>query len=409
MVLLDNYRASGSGYESFVAELEDFEKNTAMYRISNCGITLLSFKEKDNGLYSFYKIDMESVAQFNNGNTTIPVVKIPARTQEDIDMFTEVEKTSGLLLLYGKLIMFVSQDAVSSLAERAEVRGNQLQRYSLARNLFIAEGLFNPEKRGKDGKPLQSTLICRRQQITNNQNAFIRKVFADMGERFVYSPLSNMKKVIDAVFENHPFGPCEVKKWMFTHKEASVQVEFPAMGKKIQENYNLPHKLIPGFMLVDSDTGHSSFKVRTTFRIEGAKEAAYLDEKQWNHTSPIKVNEIVSYVSEEVVEDFYDVPESLFAKTKKPISPKKADATFRKWSRELQITGAIGKKNEQILMKQLKESVPVDGLNEYKLARAFLTSIEGQKLLPYAEENLRLAVGKAPFIGGKDLVVKWEN
>ena len=409
MTILDDYVAGGTGYEGFEAELKDFCKNTVVYRVTNCGFTLMSFKRSMNKLYEFYGLNKDAIHDFNNGKTDLHTYCIKANNAEDEALLSEVKRTSGMILVYGnQLSMFVSRNAVSQLAANAGATGLS-RRHSLCRSLYLAEGLFAPDKNSYGDRLAESVLVCRTQRVPATNPTAVRKVFAIMGKNYNYTSLNTAKEVIDHILaEGHPLGCPEVKEWSFTHEKMQVHLEFPALSVRYEDGQGMQDVIIPGFTITDSDTGHSSFCVNLTFRIGGCPKRVILDGRQWMHTASINLDEVYLFLYKEFMPRLDGLQSSLEKKQGNMVTFSKDN--FRCWEKALHIVGMIGKKNEMKLAEMFFGQFESDSEHsEYEMVRFFIVSGSKLDLLPYAADNFALAGGKAPFVEDGQVVTPWED
>lgn len=409
MTILDDYVANGTGYDGFVAELDDFCKNTVAYRVTNCGFVLMSFKRSIGKMYEFYKLSRDTVADFNNGKTDLGTYCFQAKTEEDEALLNEVKRTSGLILVYGnRLSMFVSQNAVSQLAINAGATGLS-RKHSLCRSLYLAEGLFTPDKSIYGNKLSESVLVCRTQKVANNKSAVVRKVFAIMGKNYNYMSLNTSKEVIEYVIANsHPLGRPEVKEWFFTHEKMRVHLEFPALSGVYKNEQGMTDAIIPGFTITDSDTGHSSFCVSLTYRLGGCSKSVVLNSRQWMHTASISLDEIYNFLYQDFALYLKDLQKYFQKKQSNMIIFSKD--TIKSWTKALHVVSMIGKKNEMKLTEMFFELFEKDSEHsEYEIMRFFVVAGDKLDLLPYAADNFALAGGKAPFVENGQIATPWED
>lgn len=414
MQIHDDYFATGKDYESFVKELASFTENTDNTKLPNYKFKLLSFQRTDGDKYIFALIDESAINNFSNFITPLPKVTLTPKPSER-PFFDEMTKTSGLVLLdeddNANSMLMVSKDAVPSLADRAGIKGDLIQKYSLIRNLYIAQGLFSPFER-VNPKKFESAIVYRKQYTSDCR--CIKKAFAFMGNRFVYTSLAEMKNIADKIISSHPYGKTECLKWTLCHRNGTLFLEFPEKAKELKKTYALPDTVIPGICISDSDIGRQSLIISSTFRFEKSKYVQIYDQKAWEHTSDMKFRDILEYIFVQFPQSFEELVAALQEKTQIPVKKEKIARTYDAFIKEAQFVKAIGKKRTTALSKHLSEEVlskpKTCPKTEYACIKKLVFCGELFDDIPeYAKDNLSEACGRLPFISRKGISMKWED
>ena len=400
MELFDNWISSGgSDFESFKREVKEVDSLTGIVNIKcAANLTLLSLKRRlgENG-YTFSVLNSDTIEAFNSG--VINASDLPETDAElDSPLFDEMAKTSGLLVIDDNFKYIISKDAIFSLGERANVSGDRLRNRSLIRDLYIAEGLFPADEK------IKMQMVYRKQLIRKGGKTYsMRKVFACMGNKFIYEPLQSLVDVVEKLLNegHHKFGTPVVRSWSIDHKFCTIQIEFPEFDAK------LPDNIIPGLCFITSDTGHSSFRVLSSFRFDGSEEV-FWDEQTWTHASAF--SSILSDVEDYIYNIFPAEFPSVIAGLKKKTKLKAKRDAYQFYSTELRLTWAVGKFRAKNLVETFKLD-DVKKVSEYEIVKQFLTS---QKYLESdtpknARYRLAKGLGKAPFVERKEQKTKWEG
>lgn len=392
MELRDNWSVSGNDFEEFKRQVHDVDSKTGVIDVKSASnIMLLSLKTKKDKQYEFYVLDDDNIEAFNAGNDvaiTNAVLEAP--------LFEEMAKTTGLLLIYDNVKYILSKDAIFSLGERANINGTHLQRKSFIRDLYLAEGLFPPDEK------IRIKMVYKKEVHKRGGKVYaLRKVFSCMGTKFIHEPLSTVADIAEEVLTSHPFGKAVCRNWFINHKFCSIQLEFP------EYDAGLPDNIIPGIRIITSDTGHSSLRVMSTFRVDGSEEVVF-DEESWTHSSEYKniKEEVYDYINTVFPTEFATIPVNLLEKTKS--KKGRANLVLNWYSSELHLVAAIGKSRTKSLLEELAEDSK--RISEYDAIMRLITSQKMLDDLPVnAQMKLAKAFGRAPFIKGKDVVKAWED
>lgn len=411
MNLLDNHFVTGDGEEEFFQYIDEQIHDTNVCKIHNVNMTILSFKRKtQDGKYVFFEINEETLNALNNGvYKEFPLKVFVPKSDVERDLFEETRIYTGMMILYQGYVFFLSRGALGQLPEKAGIRGPHVLCKSFARDLFIADGLFNPTKRL--GEDAMSILVYRTTEINGIK---IRKIFAVMGKKYVPSSLKGVKNIVMDLLKRKSFGKAKIVGWRFTQDYTTVRIEFPEYADKIasKANVTLPNgdRMIPGLMITDSDSGKSSLAIAPTYRMEGQDSFVTLESKMWEHVTELKVKEVWDYINNIWP---YRMIETITALSNKNNIPMKGGVknVYLNWSKELQLVGAIGKGKEMIVKEKFLENFDVEDENftEYDVVKFFM-SLPGQIEMPlYASNKLIAACGKAPFTAFRDVVLEWKD
>ncbi len=406
MRIKDDYEKTGHDFESFIEEIGHFVAKTKILKSRNANFRILSFKEKTEKGYAFFELKEEVVNSFNNGvYEEFPIKVFVPETPGEAALFEEARKT-GMIINYNGVIFFVAREVVLGLADRAGIKGARITTPSLARDLYISEGLQDAGKRaGDDGV---SKLIYRTEQL-ENATRVARKVVALRGGRYQFASLKGIKSAAETVFAEEKFGRKEIVCWKTTNTNAAIKFEFPDLADKFREEYGLPDKIIPGILINDSDVGLSSLAVRPTFRYEGTAVGAALQGKSWQHVSEYRREDVDNYISNVYMGVIEEVMRALKGKSASKLPAKSIPGTFDAWEKELQLAGAIGKKKCMQLKNSFKaktDSLP-KSYTEYDLAKEFVLLTEAFSFTPSAMRKYMNAIGNIPFVSTKNIVAEW--
>ena len=397
--LLDTFCLKVSGQEDFEALIRQIDRHTDQLE----GVSLKKF--------SFpYPESMDEMRE-----------NIPGPEA----LLTETLAGNRLLLREkenGK-IWFVSDYALSTLAQRLDLTRSAVEEPSLIRNQFLD---WKMERAG------ESTLVVRRWEENGEcQN----KVFAFLGGKYRGIRLFELCELygeLSADFSEMPdLGPVKCLDWEVSHERASIRFSFPEYGLKLSKNYGWKagEAPVPCLEFSTSDIGESSLHVQCFWLISGSTP---VPGEKYSHKhrgdSHRSLDEMERKVLEMVKRELKRFPDSLDRLSRIAVSPAGFAPDSKRWRRQnaravkaafqaaLKSIGAgkiIGKKREIILREYLEYRVIRDErcysaydlvMEIFRLPETFNRYLEenGATAGPMSEETVRKfrkeSIAKAAYI-----------
>lgn len=272
-----------------------------------------------------------------------------------------LEKESGRLL-------FVSDLAFTTLAQRLGMTAGPLKEATLERNLFLARKMAGAQ---------ECTLVIRR-GVTDGME--LHKIFAFLGGEYRGMKLFGLCELYGELSEQFGqrlnLGPMECCFWEVSHERVSVCFEFPCYGQELCRREGWTHLMTPCLEFSTSDIGESSLHVRTCWR---TKEGSVVPGRSYSRKHRGDSLKALDRMEEEIL-SMVQAEFTLFPKrlkeleavriTPKDFNPgskrqrqKNAACISRVFLHILRSTGvskAIGKKREMALKDFLDSGVIQD-------------------------------------------------
>lgn len=242
-MLTDNYKATGRDMTGFIRNVKNFSDATEVLSVRGSEITLLSLctipRYQLEGKTVFYILSKENVESFIDFGERL---KLGSLDNEEIgeDLLEELKNGTKMLFTYDGEKYIMAKSAVVTLSQRVGVGGDTtVNRNNLVRDLHMADALFSKNE------PVNFVY-----RYTEN----INKVFASFSGDFVLNKQDHVLKVLSDI--RFPFHEYAVRRYHVNNYISEIECDLPSRYEGI----------IPGFMIKNSDTGNSSFIVRSTCR-----------------------------------------------------------------------------------------------------------------------------------------------
>lgn len=274
MFLLDDFCRFGESKDEF----EDLVRAVDRQTIHLSGIDLRKFElvyledggENGTPLWGYLlesgrpllrKKDERGDAFFLPSKQALPIV-CGTGGREIPELFAEALKGNRTMLLEKEErgLLFVSDFAFTTLAQRLGMTAGPLKEATLERNLFLARKMAAAPK---------CTLVVRRGEKDGIE---LNKIFAFLGSEYRDMKLFDLCELYGELSEHFSeqlkLGPMECCFWEVSHERISIHFEFPSYGEELCRREGWRHLLMPCLEFVTSDIGESSFYVRTYWRTE---------------------------------------------------------------------------------------------------------------------------------------------
>lgn len=271
--LLDDFYCFGENRDEFEALLRAIDGQTVHIRESSLTDFRLAYLEDGGGEccpegYLFEPGQPFQKKTDGSGETLCLPLRQQIRDASWPDcrggagLFAEALKGNRTLLLERKngALLFVSDFAFTTLAQRLGMTAGPLQEATLERNLFLAR---------KMAKVRECTLVIRQ---VEKEGIKLHKIFAFLGGKYREMKLFGLCELYGELSEHFAgrlnLGPMECRFWEICHERVSIHFEFPDYGNELCRREGWSRPLMPCLEFVTSDIGESSFHVRTYWRTE---------------------------------------------------------------------------------------------------------------------------------------------
>lgn len=193
--------------------------------------------------------------------------------------------------------MIVSSTAFSTLGQRIGIIANVMDKPSLARDCLIAEYIGRAKN-------------CKAQVVVKNDEDGNRKAFAFLSSRYGHMPLATLETIIDELKTKGGLSDFEFISYKVNHRIVEARYAFPEYGEELSKKYDLPDIMVPGIVVMSSDTGECSARVKAYWETPTGS-IVYGDEYSRMHKGGVDVEEILNGVRENVFDKYKEFPRRL--------------------------------------------------------------------------------------------------
>lgn len=340
-MLTDNYESTGRDMAGFIRNVKNLADATEVLSVRGSEITLLSLctvpKYQLEGKTVFYILSKENVESFIEFGERL---RLGSLDNEELgeELLEELKNGTKMMFTYDDDKYIMAKSAVVTLSQRICVGGDTtINRNNLVRDLHMADALFSKDE------PIN---FVYRYSYTDN----INKVFASFSGDFI---LNKQDCILNALSDiNFPFHEYAVRRYHVNNYISEIECDLPSRYEGI----------IPGFMIKNSDTGDSSFIVRSTCHI--GNSYAILSESLLRHDKSFTYEKLMN-------ETFIQARES-FDKLV-PVFEKKAEQLKTAWIMDYSnfdpLSDMSRKQNFSVAKKLIKEGIGIYKSNLSKKAQ----------------------------------------
>ncbi len=424
--LSDSWSASGKDLSTYTALIKEVSDSTRFVRAKPSEIKMFyNLREADvDGVYKVVVIDGSVLSDLKAELTAWKTTTLQApsfkvgyirKVKTNQRLAEESFNSNGFILEYDDKAMYVSANAKATLCLRGKIAGEWTARCSFFQTMDIMEALNY--WRG------EMTMVVRECENPNT-GKLENKVFAFLSSKYTDIPLRILPKVIKTIMVDGKLGRAEVYGWYMDHTFTEIQIEFPDAGDDFATLSGLKTPVIPGLIMMSSDTGSSSLIIRGTYRVKGGNRYVVLDEFAHKHSGTITTEDILDACDKQIMSNFRKLPEALADKMSKIIGTGKVDTpqemaanlqavadAIKGAMKKLGVNAELGKSRAKVLLEQLIGSIdPESVYSEYDLAMLFLglpDRVDG--LSKEMQTRLAKDCGKAPFIDYASNIAKVDN
>lgn len=302
-MVFKDYENSGQTMESFVEEINKITEHTTTIKTYPANMRFLSFKEKREELindnkdikrsYVFYLIDkitMERQVRQNIGLPEVPITttlvnrkendnsKFLDQIAEDTGLMIEIMNEKGKSYYYG-----LSEYALPTVAAKAGLKGDRIKENSLFRDLYLANGLINPNVKENQteaekkrvskilSEGLTLTLRKTRPQKKDERNTPIGTgvILSGFSGNFKEREANIFLDIIKALERKRMCGKIEIKKWESYQNYLVATFRLTELTNKLKKKYKIEENISAEIEIRDSDCGLSSLTVQGLVNIDG--------------------------------------------------------------------------------------------------------------------------------------------
>lgn len=203
--------------------------------------------------------------------------------------------------------LIVSSMAFSTLGQRIGIIANVLDKPSLARDCLIAEYISRSKS-------------CQAQAVIKNDENRSKKVFAFLSSRYGHMPLATLETIINELKTKGGLSDFEFVSYNANHRIVEAKYAFPEYGEELSKKYDLPDVMIPGIVVMSSDTGECSARIKAYWKTPTGS-IVYGDEYSKMHKGLVEVEAVLNGVRENVFDKYKEFPRRLQELSYIPVTP----------------------------------------------------------------------------------------
>lgn len=297
MDIRDDWYDEGYTMEKLRQVCDEMSRDTLYIPCLFQHLTILSYagerQEQGKTVSRWAKLSPKAVDIFcNRGAQAGKLTEFVTMSQQS-DIIKENIRNTGMMLLNEtdkRHVYLVSNVADMTLFQRMKTGGEYVATPSLARDVYAAR---NSQREAELGHAIM--LVLR-------TDGKLWKVFAGMSKTYPGFPVSDVCDAAQYILKQDDLGKGELVRWRIDHKKIEVYLEFPEAAKKYQEQYGFREAVVPGIMLVSSDTGYSSIICSETLRPENSEYPAIISKYDHKHTKKSDTMALMTEDARNVIE-----------------------------------------------------------------------------------------------------------
>lgn len=363
--LRDEWEMSGNDLSQLGDLLADLDGRTTPIHTTtqSCGlVTVMNITEDEARVYLH-----------SGGRTTQEIIPLAENGLKDSDMMGEMAE-SRLMLRIGKLYYPATDALLKTLCQRAGCgAGGDLIRCHDAVVQFHRDAAMSR----------YMGLSKKEMQIIIRADNGINKAFAAMTSRYA---LISQKKLFDEIIGilTAEMGGCDHVRYTVNNYLTTIYVEFPEKARDFSMVYKLPKEVIPGALIMTSDTGECSCSIYGTFRtgnyIQYAPAAVY----KRAHTINATLAEIEKGIRKNIFRAYRELPQRLCELM--TIDVTDPAETIRKVAQEIHMKKELGSQEAEKAIAVLTANVSSGtSYTAYDIAMWFMEL--GDEICGEAETN----------------------
>lgn len=405
--LCDSFSAEGTDLNEFYEWINIIVESTSIVQMNTSKIRLLPvideyiladilpryFQSKGTNLLEdrqgrkLYMTEIRENQLFNAAPPpllNVSLDKILTRGGSE-EIFHEARTQSKLFIAYKGKLYFTSTFLYESLCARANLKGEAARDTSIEKIAFIMRRFSR--------NPQTVKALVR----TFPHTTGIAKIMVIGSSRYQYIPQTFFNKLIERIHISlGEFPRCY--QWKLTSFISTVSLEFPILGKRLQQKFNLQDQFIPGICLVSSDTHDASISARATWRV--GKSVVIGRSIYMKHMPNANMQGFFTEIKNGILlkyPDFYYQLDQF-----KDIVVKNPESVLPRIYSVLGIDRAVGKrKSDKILQEQKQKYVGIETCSAYELVVNILKLPGTYPLEGSPADKFKRAVYEALFLTDK--------
>lgn len=340
-IILQDYKNSGTTYESLEDEIEKLIKHTAWVRVYTTDLAILSFKEvkeekideeKTKRSYIFYILNQKTLQSQNNFNIKYPEIPITTIVDGDEDkasysFLEEIKNTTGLMIGIPnnnkKLCYYgVTREALGNLAAKSGLGGCRIYENSTIRDAYIASGLLNPYLGYEPSDEEKKRLV----HLTSSGLTFtLRKLKSQKEEKDVYCAdgtgmilsvysgffthrdASVFTDIINELKKNNFYKKSTLHFWENDKNGLKVTINCDDKAKEFQNKYELKEKLDIKIHIKDSDNSTSSLSITGRIAYGNNKSVFKTETASLRNGAELIFEDLISNINTKVTKQIKEI------------------------------------------------------------------------------------------------------
>lgn len=412
--LRDDWSTSGRELKEFEDTIDEVLAATRFETVSPDDLRFFhKLTTETEGVHKIIAMSPFSLLDYENKVTAaavnkslpmpIPFVHDLSAKKVNEELAKESFASNGFLMANKNTPLYVAASARPTLLMRAGLKGEMAAQPSLYMTAALIDALSR--KKGDITLTIRSVVDPETGKKHHKVFSFLSGKYQDVSMNILSETIRQMSDPV--------MGDPVTKFWFMDQDFAEVYVEFPEAAEDYAATYGLKDKVIPGLLLMSSDTGSCSVIVRGTARTEGCNHYIVVEEYAHKHLGEISVNDILTEISEKINVKLRKLPEALIDKMGNTIGGGKVSTekeqkenvkavteTIKSAIKKLGLVKVLGQKRCIQLREQLIAEINGTTIyTEYDICSLFMglsDRIEG--LSRNHRRELAAACGKAPFI-----------
>ena len=345
-----------------------------------------------------------TAAAVNKGLTPpVPIVHNLSASKLQQQLADESFRSNGFLMASGNTPLYVAESARSTLLLRAGLKGDMAAQPSFYMTAAIVDAL------SRKGGEVTLTIRMVTDPETGKKH---HKVFSFLSGKYQDIDMNILLETIRAMTDS-TMGDPVTKWWYMDQNFTEIYVEFPQAADDYAAMYSLRDKVVPGLLLMSSDTGSCSVIARGTARREGDNHYIVVEEYSHKHLGTVTPADILKEIEEHINVKLRMLPDALVDKMGKTIgagdvstpagvkaNTKAVAEAIKAGIKKLNLVKVLGCKRLSELKNQILNEIDGHSVyTQYDLCALFMglsDRIEG--LSRSHRLALAAACGNAPFI-----------
>ncbi len=379
--LLDDFKAKGKTLETLEKIAKDYDACTKIIDFDFRNVDVLDYVSRQKGI--IYMADLSTKKREVNYCQEKMVihselVKLPTpkfMSTKDVLLNEMIMGEKMVFTTIGNLndLYFVSKTFWKTYnSKQKSLGGSFLSTASSKRNLSLSFALSEEVQSSKPSDMMHKVLI--------REQDGVKKLFAIYTERFKLLRLTEIVSILKKLNAN-------VLHWKVNQKETEVYFEL--------EDPNEDMDFIPGYALINSDTGHTATTIVSTIRKKDAKPENYfvVEAQTIRHSTFVTFEDVRDTISELKKKQFRFIDKFVLFRIN---ALKEGKALCSYLSKKYRLEKHIGVKKSTQLVNKLKDH---PDLSSAEIFEYYLSLNETEKLSEHQRDEYKLILQNISVLG----------